>query len=90
MRRPPQYELYDLEADPYEFNNLARESEYEEVRGRLSAALLDWRRRTEDPLLKEKNLRRLRDEVQACFVDGLPEKKHLHLTYPDYFFDDDE
>ena len=31
MRQPPRYELYDLFADPYEFNDLAEDSHHREI-----------------------------------------------------------
>ena len=41
----------------------------------------------QDPLLQPENLSRLKAEVDACFVDGTPDKSRLSLAYPDYFFD---
>lgn len=48
---PPEYELYDLQADPWEWKNLAAMPEHAETLKRLQAALLDWRKSTQDPLL---------------------------------------
>jgi choline-sulfatase len=42
-------ELYDLEADPGELRNLAREPKAAEERMRLARALDEWMRRTGDP-----------------------------------------
>jgi N-sulfoglucosamine sulfohydrolase len=50
-RRPPKEELYDLVADPTEFNNLAGKSEYQDRLDFLRGELLKWRQRTKDPLL---------------------------------------
>jgi len=44
-------ELYDVQADPDELNDLAGDSEHEAVRAELSAALAKWMRDTADPLL---------------------------------------
>ena len=38
----PNYELYDLKADPHEINNLAGKPDYEKELNRLIAALEDW------------------------------------------------
>ena len=38
----PNYELYDLEADPHEINNLAGNPDYERELNRLIAALEEW------------------------------------------------
>jgi arylsulfatase A-like enzyme len=45
-------ELYDLEADPGETNNLAGIPERQETRKQLAAELVKWMERTRDPLLK--------------------------------------
>ena len=87
MERPPKYELYDLEKDPYEFNNLANNPRYSADLARLSFLLQEWREETNDPMLNPKNVRRLKAEVDACFVDGQPDKAKLTLTYTDYFFE---
>ncbi len=48
--RPPE-ELYDLEHDPLEMNNLIGNPEYEEVYRRLRGELERWQKETNDPLL---------------------------------------
>ncbi|HKJ90759.1 MAG TPA: sulfatase-like hydrolase/transferase, partial [Oceanipulchritudo sp.] len=48
-RKPPE-ELYDLNEDPHEINNLAKDPRMREVKDRLSAALDRWMERTGDPL----------------------------------------
>jgi len=51
--RPHRFdELYDLEADPGEENNLAEDANHLKVRRRLAAALANWMADTADPLLK--------------------------------------
>jgi uncharacterized sulfatase len=44
----PEEELYDLQDDPYEINNLAALPEYRSVKERLSAALETWMQETKD------------------------------------------
>ncbi len=87
MERPVSYELYDLQNDPYEFTNLASDPSHAATLQRLQQALQSWRERTRDPLLNLNNTLRLKAEVDACLVDGQPEKSKLTLTYPDYFFE---
>ena len=87
MERPPKFELYDLKEDPHEFNNLAEDPNYSDIRTGLEKRLDAWRHETNDPMLKYINLLLLKEEVDACFVEGQPEKAKLTLTYPDYFFD---
>ena len=87
MERPPAFELYDLETDPYEFNNLASKPEHAQTQSRLQQELQSWREQTKDPMLNHQNVLRLKAEVDACMVDGQPDKSKLTLTYPDYFFE---
>jgi len=47
-------ELYDLNNDPNEQNNLIADINYKETAKELKDKLMDWMRRTEDPLLKGK------------------------------------
>lgn len=86
MRKPPEFELYDLEKDPHEFTNLANSPKHAPTLKHLQATLKKWRIDTQDPLLKKENLIRLKDEIDASFTDGKPSKAKLHLSYPDFFF----
>ena len=63
MEKPPRYELYDLQADPYEFRNLADSPDHAAACAELKQALADWREETKDPLLDPANLERLTAEV---------------------------
>jgi arylsulfatase A-like enzyme len=51
-RRKSVEELYDLEADPWEKNNLADQPEMAGIKAELRRSLLEWMRQTDDPLLK--------------------------------------
>ncbi len=62
---PPEFELYDLEEDPWEFRNLAAEAEHEGTLKRLQAALEEWRRDTDDPLLDAAFVEEMRRRVDA-------------------------
>ena len=48
---PPEYELYDLEADPHEMINLASHPDYATYKNDLTNALRQWQESTKDPLL---------------------------------------
>src|SRR5690242_19291701 len=50
--RPHVVELYDLEADPLELNNLAGRADVSDVEKELDARLWSWMRDTDDPLLQ--------------------------------------
>jgi len=84
QQKPPHYELYDLQADPYEFRNLTGSAEHAAVFADLKQRLLTWREQTQDPLLNPTNLTRLKAEVYA--VKGKADGKAIAWGYPDYFF----
>ncbi|MDR0698466.1 MAG: sulfatase [Tannerella sp.] len=64
----PMIELYDLEHDPYELNNLADEQSYRETGKKLTQLLLKWQRETGDrPWWKDE---RRRDHIDR--VTGFP------------------
>jgi len=48
----PEEELYDLEKDPWEKDNLVGRPEYEEIRAELRGRLMEFLKKTEDPLLE--------------------------------------
>lgn len=47
---PPEFELYDVQADPDFLNNLAENPEHADLLGKMKARLDAWRTETEDPL----------------------------------------
>ncbi|MUL37588.1 hypothetical protein BWI75_14950 [Gloeocapsopsis sp. AAB1 = 1H9] len=49
--KPPAEELYDLQTDPIEFNNLAGKPEHQARLQLLRDQLLNWRQQSADPLL---------------------------------------
>jgi N-sulfoglucosamine sulfohydrolase len=53
---PPEFELYDLENDPYEFTNMAENPKYQEVRDRLFQAMQEFRKEINDPFLNPANV----------------------------------
>lgn len=59
---PPEFELYDLKADPIEFANLAERPGAREALKRMQGAMLAWRRETEDPFLDAAYLHRVLEE----------------------------
>lgn len=71
----PAEELYDIQADPQEVRNLAKDPEYAVVLDEMRASLEEWQRRTEDPWL-------FRDGVSLLLV-----KHHMEagLEIPDRF-----
>jgi N-sulfoglucosamine sulfohydrolase len=83
MERPPRWELYDLQADPFEFRDLAGDPAQAKALAELQQALAQWRRETSDPLLNPDNLKRLTAEM-AGLSKG--EAREMSWKYPYYFF----
>ena len=48
----PVLELYDIEADPWEMNNLAEEKSPQPLRTELHRRLMDWMQSVQDPILE--------------------------------------
>ena len=64
MKNPPEYELYDLETDPFEMRNLSEENGYVEILEQLKAELLKWQKQTADPLIDKNVARKLFNVIQ--------------------------
>ena len=86
-KQPPEYELYDLKSDPFEFRNLANDETYLSHLNLLKQNLEKWRKETNDPFLDPKNLERLKSEINKCFNGNKPSKKDLKMNYWNYFFE---
>lgn len=84
MRQPPQFQLYDLQSDPSEFQNLASNPAYADVLADLKRRLHRWRIDTKDPLLDSNNLKKLTNEVQSVKKKSAAKKRTWQ--YPRYFF----
>ncbi|MEX0321681.1 MAG: sulfatase [Puniceicoccaceae bacterium] len=83
MERPIRWEFYDLEADPYEFNNLSEDPAHRKIMKELQAELKNWRVQTNDPLLDPAILNKFKQEVYSI-PDKKSSKKH-DWQYPYYF-----
>jgi N-sulfoglucosamine sulfohydrolase len=59
-------ELFDLQDDPHEFNNLAGRESLRDVQDRLMKQLLAWRQRTNDPLLDRGQIALQREKYYAA------------------------
>jgi len=88
FRQPPEFELYDLKDDPWEFHNLADDPRYAEDLIRLKKRLAEWQRETNDPLRHKHILTRFTAENDATMVSGKYVKMKLRQwKYPEYFFE---
>lgn len=69
MKNPPEYELYDLETDPFEMKNLGGDEAYAEILAQLKSELLEWQKRTDDPLIDKAKAYRLFEIVQQAGIE---------------------
>jgi len=62
---PPEFQLYDLKADPHEWHDLASDPKYSEIKERLRSSLKTWQQGTDDYLLNHEKLTQLMAETDA-------------------------
>lgn len=68
---PPEYELFDLDSDPFEWKNLADQTEYKDVKSRLLTAMQEFQDDIGDPFSEKANVDRFIAE----------QKEHLKIDY---------
>lgn len=78
MQNPPEFELYDLRNDPYEWYNLADDPKYSEVFERLKKKLKEWQIATSDPFVDKSVAEKLFLEIEAA------NEKKVEIKYHDY------
>jgi hypothetical protein len=69
----PLEELYDLENDPYEVNNLAYKEEYQQVRAKYENVLSQWIKEIDD-----KGFYPDSPEIQKHFIDYRTTNKEMY------------
>ena len=83
---PPEYELYDLKRDPWEYENLSERAEFVPVLMKLQKKLETWQKETDDPLRDAKKLEMLTKENYSLFEDGEYKRQpDYQWQYPHYF-----
>jgi len=78
MQKPPEYELYDLKNDPYEWSNLADNPEYSKVFEKLKNELVSWQKATSDPFIDKNIAKKLFLEILGA------DNKKVEIKYHDY------
>jgi N-sulfoglucosamine sulfohydrolase len=64
---PPEFQLYDLQSDPHEWNDLSSDPRHAVTKQQLQHALKQWQADTHDPLADPEKLRMLMEENDAVF-----------------------
>ncbi|MCK4745961.1 MAG: sulfatase-like hydrolase/transferase, partial [Bacteroidales bacterium] len=92
-RTPPTYELYDLQEDPLEFNNLSSNPQYGDIMGSLINELNKWQTDTGDPLADPEKLARYTREVDSVANsysrNSYARDPEFQWKYPGYFYEND-
>lgn len=84
-RQPAEIELYDLQNDPHEFENLAQDPAFASKRQQLLDVLRQWQHDTGDALADPKNLARFVAEHQAAAdLQGGHRSPDFQWQYPTY------
>ncbi|MCK5277760.1 MAG: sulfatase-like hydrolase/transferase, partial [Cyclobacteriaceae bacterium] len=90
-RNPPEFELYDLQNDPLEFNNLSENSEYNIELERLQKVLKQWKIDTNDPFNDPQKHQRFNQEIKETLEKyenmGYRKDPDFKWKYVDYFID---
>ena len=81
---PPRIQLYDLQNDPWEFNDISNDPEYFTIKKNLINALFDWQENTNDPLRFPEKLRKLTIEHDTIVSSS----RYEHWRYPEYLYGD--
>lgn len=85
---PPMYELYDLQADPWEFRDVSVDPAYAHHLARLQQAMEDWRRDTGDPFLNPEAMQGMLDfyrrlDREISDLPGNAHRDHLDAAVPE-------
>lgn len=78
MKTPPEYQLYDLREDPWEWNDLSENPKYAGILKRLQRELVKWQRRTDDPFIDKECAERFYNDVKRT---GLNKETICYATY---------
>jgi N-sulfoglucosamine sulfohydrolase len=78
---PNKFQLYDLENDPWEFNDLSGDPQYDKVKKRLLNVIYQWQKDTDDPFRFPEKVQLLTKEVDTIKVG-----KDMQWQYPHYMY----
>ena len=67
---PPEFQFYDLQADPHEWHDLSGDPQHATTMRRLQDALKRWQTKTRDPLADPAKLRMLLEENETVVEAG--------------------
>jgi N-sulfoglucosamine sulfohydrolase len=80
--KPPSLQLYDLQNDPWEFNDLADNPDFDDIKKELFERLKKWQEDTDDPLRFPEKLKALTIEHDTIVTSA----NRKNWRYPDYLY----
>lgn len=78
---PAKAQLYDLEKDPWEFNDLSANPKYDAIKQRLLSQIFKWQKDTDDPLRFPDRLKKFTQENDTIKVSA-----NMQWQYPHYLY----
>jgi arylsulfatase len=80
----PSVELYDTDADPHQFNNLAGQAEHKEIEEKLAKALAEWTKQTGDTVPENPTPTRKKGDPQKGIRGEIPgaSQKAERINHP--------
>lgn len=78
---PARAQLYDLENDPWEFNDLSANPKYAAIKRRLLNEIFKWQENTNDPLRFPEKLKMLKQENDTMKISANMQWKYPHYLY---------
>ncbi|QKJ32628.1 sulfatase [Mucilaginibacter mali] len=78
---PAKAQLYDLEKDPWEFNDLSADPKYAAIKQRLLNQIFKWQKDTDDPLRFPDRLKKFTQENDTIKISA-----NMQWQYPHYLY----
>lgn len=77
---PPEFELYDLQEDPFETSNLSDDPAYKGVLSQMKQSLLEWREDTDDQTLDAGYLNMMNQKHRHLIKNRMKWSSNITLT----------
>lgn len=74
MKHPPEFELYDLKKDPFEFENLVASGKHQKVLEKMKKVLHQWQLDTNDPMIDPMVAKQVFDAILETGIEGKEKK----------------
>lgn len=79
---PPKYELYDLNNDPYEWNNLSENPKYKGILSEMKQVLYKWRVESGDMIVNPEILELFKSDMDSILNNNIDYRGDKNFHYP--------